>query len=214
MKITTSLQLATLAAALAVGSASAQTAVPVPAPAAEDRETPSLLGQTYTGLEFGYTHHVESAPRSLRRFGFVSHKPLGELGPQVDATFRYDYLRGSTAGTTFHQHDITASLLRYWVDGPAKPFLHADLGWAWQKFGARDSSFLYRLGAGLEVQLRQRFAVTPFFAYRETPGLDDRRWNFGGRIAYRMQHQWSWALTTQMDDKHNIEYALGFQRRF
>lgn len=212
MKITTSLQLVTFAAGLALSSAFAQTS-PAPALAAEDGG--GLLGATYSGVEFGYTHHVESAPRALRRYGFVSHKPMAELGATVDGTFRYDYVRGSLPGATLHQNHLSASLLRYWVDGSAKPFVHADVGWAWHKAGgASDSSFLYRLGAGAEVWVRPRVAVTPFVMFSDTPDLDDRVWNFGAKFGYRLDRHWHAGFTLKLDSEHNIEYALGFQRRF
>jgi hypothetical protein len=210
MKITTSLPLVVLAGLLALTPASAQTALPIP-----DDVSAGLLGQTYTGGEFAYIHHVENDPRTQRRYGFVSYRPLGELGPQVDSAFRYDYIRSSAAGLTHHEHDVSATLLRYWVQENAKPFVHADLGWAWQKFGgSSDSSFLYRVGAGVELGLKPRLAATPFLNYRETRSFDQRAWNFGLKVAYRMQQQWSSSLTVQVDDSSNVEYTVGLQRRF
>jgi hypothetical protein len=190
MKITTSLPLVVLASLLALSPASAQTTAPM----VSADTSAGLLGQTYTGGEFAYTHHVESAPRTLRRYGFVSYRPL--------------------AGIANHEHDVTATLLRYWVQDTAKPFVHADLGWAWQKFGgAKDSSLLYRLGAGVELALKPRLAATPFLNYRETRNFDQRAWNFGLKIAYRMHQHWNSSFTVQVDDSSNIEYAIGLQRR-
>jgi hypothetical protein len=210
MKTTTSLPLVVLAGLLALSPVSAQTTASV----VSADTSAGLLGQTYTGGEFAYTHHVESPPRTLRRYGFVSYRPLGELGPQVDAAFRYDYNRSSLAGITNHEHDVTATLLRYWVQDTAKPFVHADLGWAWQKFGgANDHSLLYRVGAGVELALKPRLAATPFVNYRETRNFDQRAWNFGAKIAYRMHQHWNSSFTVQVDDSNNVEYTIGLQRR-
>jgi hypothetical protein len=210
MKIPSSLHLLTVAAALAAGPAFAQSPAMMSA-----EETGGLLGQTYSGLEFGYTHHIESAPRTLHRYGFISSKPIDDFGSNTDAAFRYDFMRGSGSGARFDQHELGISLLRYTVQGEVKPFVHADIGYLWQKAGAeREESFAYRLGAGVELKLKPRVSLTPFFSYRDARQVEQRSWNFGAKIAVRPDRRWSWSFAVQADDERNIEYAAGAQRRF
>ncbi len=210
MKTTTTLSLLTFAATLALCPVFAQS----PSLLAPG-ETGGLLGQAYTGVEFGYTHHVESAPRVLRRYGFVSSKPLDELGAHVDASFRYDYTRGSEFGARFDEHDLMVGFLRYFPQAEVKPYLSAEFGWAWEKFAGNDEdSFVYRLGAGVEFLLKSRVALTPFVTYRDARAIEQRAWNVGARLGIRATRAWNWSFTLQVDDDHNIEYAVGAQRRF
>src|SRR5436305_1892760 len=67
-----------------------------------------FLGQTYSGFEYGYTQHVEGAPRALHRVGFVSSRPLGEDFRSADGVFRYNYTTGSALGGDRKQHDFAA----------------------------------------------------------------------------------------------------------
>ena len=178
-------------------------------------ETGGLLGRTYSAVEFGFNHHVESAPRILRRYGFVSSRPLGELGPYVDASFHYDYTRGSEFGARFDEHDLTVAFLRYFPQGDVKPFVQAEAGWLWQRFAGRhEDSFVYRLGGGVEFLLKPRVALTPFVTYRDARQVEQRAWNVGAKMVFRANRSWSWSVALQVDDSHNLEYAAGVQRRF
>ena len=174
-----------------------------------------LLGRTYTAGEFGYVHHVQRAPDVLRRYGFASNAPLRELGSNTDATFRYDYTRGSGTATLV-RHDVAVAFTRYATlhDG-TKPFLVAQAGWAGLKTaGELHSSFAYLVGAGAELTLRPRLALTPYLNFREALEHDDRAWNFGAKLGWRFEQRWSGTFAVQIDDHHNIEYAVGLQRRF
>ncbi|HVS51789.1 MAG TPA: hypothetical protein VHD62_05485 [Opitutaceae bacterium] len=213
MKIKTSLKLALAGALLAGGATTAmfaQSATPL-SPA----DNGGLLGQEYTGVEFGYTHHVESAPAVLHRYGFVSSRPLVEAKENVDAAFRYNYTRGSAFGSLVTQHDVAVAFTGYLPLGTAKPFVEGDAGWAWQRGDvAHQSGFMYLIGAGVELAVAPRVAVAPFVNYTEAPRFHDHIWNFGARTSYRFDRTWSGTFTVDVDDQHNVEYAVGVQRRF
>jgi hypothetical protein len=211
MKTTTSLKLVVLGVLAALSPVYAQSGIMAGAD-----YSGGLLGQTYAGLEFGYTHHVESAPRELHRYAFVSNAPVGELGPQVDATFRYDHTRGRSGGLSLRRHDVAVAFTRYFTmsDG-TKPFIIGQAGWAGRKTaGELHSSFAYLVGAGAEFVLRPRLTLTPYVNYREALEFDDRAWGVGAKLGYRMHREWSGTFGIQIDENHNIEYAAGFQRRF
>ncbi|HUR56335.1 MAG TPA: hypothetical protein VM029_01405 [Opitutaceae bacterium] len=210
MKIPSSLHLLTMAAALAATPAFAQSSGML-----SSDETGGLLGQTYSGVEIGYTHHIESAPRTLHRYSFVSNKPMDELGTNTDAAFRYDYMRGGEAGRRFDEHNLNVSFVRYLTQGEVKPFGHIDVGYLWQKAGPnREESFVYRVGLGVEFKLKPRVALVPYFNYRDARQVEESSFQFGARVVVRPDRRWSWSFSLQADDEHNIEYAAGAQRRF
>lgn len=209
MKTIPSLPLACLTVGLILSSAWAQ-----PPHLAVADGGAGLLGYKYTGVEYGYTHHVESEPKALNRYGFVSHAPLPDL-PNLDGAFRYDYTRGSASGLTGHTHHVRAALVRYFTYGTAKPFLDVEVGWAWKKTGiVKDDSFVYQGAVGAELLITPRFALTPFVRFEEAAHFGEQAWNFGAKLGYRLQRNWNSTLTVQLDDAHNIEYALGVQRRY
>lgn len=174
----------------------------------------SLLGHKYSGVEFGYTHHVESAPDALHRYGLVSHAPIPEM-ENLDGAFRYDYTRGSSDGLTSQRHRATAGLVRYFVHRTAKPFIDVEIGWAWRKLGViKEDSFFYRGTLGAELGVSPNVALTPFFSYHEASNLSERAWSYGARLAYRMDRNWIPTLSIQVDEKHNIEYTIAARYRY
>jgi hypothetical protein len=195
--------------------ARAATTVPITtAAAAVTSDAPGLLGTTYTGLDFGYTHHVESEPNALRRFGLVSSRPLIEEARNLDGAFRYNYTRG-TGDITYQQHDVAMSFVGYAPLADTHAFFRGDLGWAWNKTGSEtDNGFMFVVGVGLEILLSPRAALTPYINYKDSPHLDVRATWFGVQSLYRFDQAWSGTFTVQMDDHHNIEYMLGLLRRF
>lgn len=207
MKSAPSFLLVTLAALLAVGRVSAQSA-DVSADAGA-----GLLGTKFSGVEFGYTHHVESAPDELQRFGLTSQAPMPEM-TNLDGAFRYDYTRG-TGGLKTQRHRVSAALVRYFVRGAAKPFIDGEIGWAWRKIGAiKEDSFFYRATLGAEIGLNPNMAVTPFFSYQEASNLSERAWSYGAKLAYRMDRNWVPTIGLQVDEKHNIEFSLAARYRY
>lgn len=185
-------------------SAFAQSVASAPAPTSGNQ---GLLGTTYAGGEFGYTHHIESSPNVLRRYGFVYNQPLPE---GVDFNFNYDYLTGSAAGSRAYAQTVAIGLTGYIPQSWGKPFLNGDVGWIFQKAnGFKDDSFVYKLKAGVEFQVLPPLVLIPYVAYTEAPHLGDRGWTYGAKGVYRLNRQWSTALGAEIDEAHNLEYTVG-----
>lgn len=202
-------------------SGSAQTATNTPAP--NDLSTATgtgygLLGADYAGLEFGYTHHIDGAPSVLHRYGFVANRPATPLssGVNVDAMFKYNYTTGSDSGLHAWQHDAMIGATGYLNMARLKPFLEGNVGWAWtnNNFRTKNDSFAYLVGAGAEVQVAERFVITPYANYRETPHFHSHVWTYGTKAAYRLTRQWSGLVGGEIDENHNIEYRVGVNRHF
>jgi hypothetical protein len=214
MKTPSSLKSLRLVPGIALALVSFASAQPAMTAVSRD-SSHGLLGQTYTGVGFGYVHHVEAPPRARHRYGFVSSRPLLELGETTDAAFRYDYTRSSASGERRHRHDVAVGFTRYVENALTKPFLRADAGYAMRKEEGRTrNSFAYVAGAGVEVAVAPWLALTPYANFHHAPSLDSGRWQFGATASHRFNRAWSSTLGVQMDTKHNLEYAVGLQRRF
>ena len=166
------------------------------------------------GVELSYVRHHESAPRVMRRYGFVASRPLPD-GKALDGVFRYNYTRGSTLGPDGQQNDLSLGLIRYAAYGPVAPFVGADLGWAWARAGAaRENSFFYQLRVGAEVMLSTAASMTPYISFQEARRFHDHAWQVGTRFAFRVSPDWSTTLALGMDDGHNVAWTFGAQPRF
>jgi hypothetical protein len=170
MKLQTSLQLVATLLALGANPASAQMA-----PMTNDH-APGLIGETYTGAEFGYRHHSDASPKVEHRYGFIVSRPIDQEIRNTDAAFRYNYTRGGANGVISQTHEFAASLLHYAPAGEVKPFLEGQLGWAWSRGATRQSSAVYSAGAGIELLLAPRLAFTPFARFRSAPQFHDDTW--------------------------------------
>lgn len=206
-----------LTKSLLLVSTTALLAAFTPGVSAQTTATPAfrggLLGQTYSGLEVGYVRHHESAPRVLRRYGFIASRPMPEAD-NLDGLFRYNYTRGSTLGTDGQQHDFSLGVARFFRNGPVAPFLEGDLGWGWARGGGvRKNSFLYQAKLGVELMLSTDVSLTPSISYQEARQFHDHAWNFGAKLAYRLNEGWASTLSAAMDDANNLEIALGVHRR-
>lgn len=182
----------------------------IPAPTSA---TYGLIGESYTGITFGYTHHVDGPPRALRTFGFIVNRPI-EVN--LDGAFKYDYTGSSLLGQHNHAHRIAASAMYYWPNkGSAKPFVDADAGWIFQKFGGvSDNAFTYLVGVGVEFQVLTQLVVTPFVNYQDIPAMNSRAWGYGAKATYRLAKEWSTSLRVRLDEDHNVEYQVGVNRHF
>ena len=208
MKTTNSFLLTGAALLLALTWPASASAQPASAPI-----TGEFIGQTYSGLDWGYTRHTESAPSVLHRYGFVTSRPLLEA-ENVDAAFRYNYTRGTTLGPNGRQHDFDLAFTGYISRGSVKPFLEGRTGWAWAKAGAVSrNSFAYLVGGGLELLLAPQFSLTPFVNFRETPHFHERGWNGGVKAGFRLNRGWSSSVTVEFDDEHNTQFSFGVQLR-
>ena len=215
MKTHSSTKLAALSLLVAFAAATSARAQTTGAVSPADAGA-GLVGQAYTGLTFGYVHHMDSPPRALHRYGIFASRPIDDLGPNVDAAFRYEYTTSSRLGVPQDRHDAAVSLTRYWApDEMRRFFVNGEFGGAWQHATGNDTkSVMFGAGAGVEILIAPRAAVTPFFNYRETSHLHDHAWHFGARVAYRVNRDWVTALTAQIDDASNVEYTAGILRHF
>lgn len=174
-----------------------------------------LLGQDYSGIELAYVRHHEGAPRVLRRYGFIASRPMPDA-ENLDGLFRYNYTRGSALGADGQQHDVSFGLSRYLRLGPIAPFLEGDIGWGWARGGTRRhaNSFLYQAKVGVEIMLSDEISLTPSVSYQEARQFHDRAWNYGAKLAYRLNNNWATTVSAAIDDGSNFEAALGVHRRF
>ena len=187
-------------------TAQAQNMAPAPVPASA-MGNQGLLGTTYAGAEFGYTHHIEGSPDVLRRYGFVYNQPLPE---GLDFTFKYDHLTGSELGNRAYSNGFSLGLTGYVPQTWGKPFLSGDIGWVFAKSaGVKDDSFAYTVKTGVEFQVLPSLVIIPYVAYTEAPHFGDRGWKYGAKGVYRFTRQWSGALGAQIDEPHNLEYTVG-----
>lgn len=199
-----------LSAALALGlaaSAAAQDAMSAPSTALSPTSNYGLLGTTYAGAEFGYTHRVEAGPSVLHRYGFIYNAPLPE---GVDFNFNYDYLSGRSAGVSAHQQGLGLGFTGYRPQSWGKPFLQANAGWIFRRSaGEASDSFAYTLKTGVEFQLLPALVVTPYVSYSGARHFSSYEWNYGAKGTYRFTKQWSGAVGVQIDERHNLEFTLG-----
>jgi hypothetical protein len=213
MKITPFVPIASLA--ILLGSLATEAAAQAPM-APDPVVTGGFLGQDYAGVEVGYVRHHDGPPRVLHRYGFLAARPMPNR-ENLDGFFNYNYTHGSHLGIDMNQHDFTTGLLAFRRNGPVAPFLQGGLGWAWSKTGSMQSnSFLYSIRGGVEFLLTPYASLTPTVTFREARRFDDQAWIFGVKAAFRMNRDWSASLGLQVDnaDSHNVETAVGIQRRF
>jgi hypothetical protein len=177
-----------------------------------------LLGQDYAGLEFGYTHHVDGPPSVLHRYGFIANRPAAPMssGVNVDAMFKYNYTTGSDSGLHAWEHDALIGARGFLNFANVKPFVEGNAGWAWtnNNFKTKNDSFAYVLGTGAEFQVGQRVAVAPYVNYEEMPHFHSHEWSYGAKASLRVAREWSAILGGEMDEDHNIEYRVGWNRHF
>src|SRR5438128_1386588 len=106
MKLQTSLKIAAAAAVFLLGMnrpMGAQTMATMPSDTA-----PGLIGDTYTGVEFGYTHRTDGPPDVMHRFGAIVSRPINDELNHTDAAMRYNYTRSSANGLLRQTHEFAA----------------------------------------------------------------------------------------------------------
>jgi len=222
-KTNTSMKSLILAAAFAgiALSASAQMATNTPAPGDLSTATGTgygLLGADYAGAEFGYIHHIDGPPRVMHRYGFVANRPVTPLSSSVnvDAMFKYNYTTGSDSGIHAWQHDAMIGSTAYLNLARIKPFVEGNVGWAWTagNVASKNDSFAYLVGGGAEVQVAERFVITPYANFREATHFHSHGWTYGTKAAYRLTRQWSGLVGGELDENHNVEWRVGMNRHF
>ena len=171
-----------------------------------------LIGATYVGTEFGYTHQVDGGPGVVRNYGFVYNQPLPE---GLDFNFNYDYATASEAGISAKEQKLSVGLTGYRTLGWGKVFLQGNTGWAWAKAaGVRENGFAYSLKTGVQFQLMSQLVLTPYVSYEAAPRLHTHEWNYGVLTNYRFTKEWSATLGAKIDENHNVNYAAGVNFHF
>jgi opacity protein-like surface antigen len=217
-----------LSSVLALGAAaltaSAQDVSKSPQPNYPADSGYGLVGTSYADLEYGYVHHTSGSPTALHDYSLELNQNTYRQGiTGVDANLGYDYITGSTYAASTHRQTLTAGLSPYLLQPWGKPFLILDGGWVWQKSAGRTShSYQYTVGTGIEFQILPPLTLTPFVEYLGTPRVDTTPvglfprfdWNYGAKLAYRLNRNWGVSLTASSDSASDITYRAGLQYHF
>lgn len=200
-----------LVAAAAFGlAASARADGNPPTAAAAD----GLLGLTYAGLSYSY-QSLDRSPVNADSYGFEYNQPLN---PGFDAVFNYDWTQaGLLAGDRAHEQNLAAALRAFGTSQSwGKPYLEAGIGYDWMKFaGARDHSFEWIAGAGIEFQAAPALTITPFVRYTRTNGYADKNTaDYGVKANYWVTRQWAVTGGISRNDRQDMTYRLGANFRF
>jgi len=209
--------LAVAALGLAATAPAQSTGAAAPAPAAAPGTGTGLLGQTYSGLSYGYTDLAGTSlnQQSLR---FEYNQPLNT---GFDLKLGYTGAHTSLfAGTNRDsQQSFDANAIAFIPETNwGRPYLSVGAGWLWTKdAGVRDNSFLYRFETGVEYQVTSELAVTPWVAYVDAPSLTGpvrNRWNYGVKANYWLTHSWGLEAGLGRDNKTDMTYSAGVNFRF
>jgi hypothetical protein len=185
-------------------------AAPAAAPAYDSL---GLLGQTYAGLSYSYLH-LGASPVNANRYGFEYNQPLN---PGFDVVFNYDWSQtGVVAGDRAHEQQLAAALRAFTATSWGKPYVEAGVGYDWLKFaGAKDHSFLWIAGAGIEFQATPELSFTPFVRYEQANGYaDNHEADYGVKANYWITRQWSLNGEISRNDSQDMAYKLGVNFRF
>ena len=209
--------LAVAALGLAATAPAQSTGAAAPAPAAAPGTGTGLLGQTYSGLSYGYTDLAGTSlnQQSLR---FEYNQPLNT---GFDLKLGYTGAHTSLfAGTNRDsQQSFDANAIAFIPETNwGRPYVSVGAGWLWTKdAGVRDNSFLYRFETGVEYQVTSELAVTPWVAYVDAPSLTGpvrNRWNYGVKANYWLTHSWGLEAGLGRDNKTDMTYSAGVNFRF
>ena len=216
MKQNITLKSLLLLAAAAFGLAASARADgnPTTASATATASADGLLGLTYAGLSYSY-RSLDSSPVNADSYGFEYNQPLN---PGFDAVFNYDWTQaGLIAGDRAHEQNLTAALRAFSTSQSwGKPYLEAGIGYDWMKFaGARDHSFAWIAGAGIEFQAAPALTITPFVRYTRTNGYADKNTaDYGVKANYWVTRQWALTGGVSRDDRQDMTYRIGANFRF
>jgi hypothetical protein len=206
-----SLLLSAVAAAGLATSAFAGGDEPNP-PAPADLNT-GLLGQAYAGLTYSYLN-LDASPVNAASYGFEYNLPV-KTG--FDAVFTYDWAQsGPVAGDRAHEQQLGATLRAFASGGWGRPYVEVGAGYDWLKFaGAKDHSFLWIAGAGIEFQPVAKLTVTPFVRYDRATGYDDADGvSYGVKANYWINRQWALTGALSRNDDKDMTYKVGVNVSF
>jgi hypothetical protein len=209
------------------GAAANMPASQAVAAAPETLPTYGLLGDSYSGVNFGYLKNSGS-PAEYRDYGFVSNTNLQKEDDWgIDGGFNYDYLTGDSQGFHDYRNEFEFGATGFLSDSWGRPFLGVGAGWAWQHAGGiSHSSFAYSSEAGVEFQVLRRLVLSPYIEYQAEPRLHNnlapavnfpnRLWNFGVMATYRLTSRVSASAGIDVDqyNARDLGYRAGLAYHF
>jgi hypothetical protein len=189
-------------------------------PTPEAAPTYGLLGESYSGVDFGYLKNSGS-PGEYRDYGFASNTNFQrEDDWGLDGGFNYDYTTGDGNGFHDYRNEFEFGGTGFLSDSWGRPFVGLGAGWAWQHAGGiSHGSFAYSARAGVEFQVLRRLVLTPYIEYQAEPRLHNnlapmvdfpnRLWNFGVMATYRLTDRFS--ATVGFDVNQYSARDLGYR---
>ena len=174
-----------------------------------------LLGQSYVGLDCGYTDLHRSSIADLQGLNFQYNQPLNtgfDLNIGLSNSWSSQFL-----GTRECQKTVDASTIAFIPDLTwGRPFIGVGAGWTWTKMsGDRDNSFLYKIDTGVEFQVTKALSVTPVVSFTDTTSFHtDNRWAYGVKANYWITSQWGLTAGVMRDNMVNTTYSVGTTLRF
>ncbi|HWA86811.1 MAG TPA: hypothetical protein VG710_11355, partial [Opitutus sp.] len=175
-----------------------------------------LLGSRYTGVEYDYLDFTGAGPDHAHGVALNYNQPMTS---NFDLGAGYGWARAHDSGVAFTQQDIDLRGTLYTNLAWGKPFALAAAGWDFaHAAGAKDNSFVYRLGVGIELPASAAFTVTPFVNFVRATGYSRNECDFGVKAEYRVTREWGVMARAQYDairhDSDQAEYALGVNYHF
>ena len=205
-----------LLSALALAAASSSIAQTESAPVATSA---GLLGQRYVAAH-GLTEEFRDAGGLDNAFGggLSANVPLSA---NLDLGFGYGYERLSDAGIKYREHVISASLTPYvTVAENLKLFADATVGFGWAKtrvgtFSDSDNDGIWALGAGAELALGARTALTGRVAYNDVfDNTTDSSWSFTVGVNHWFTEKVAGVAGITFVESDSIVYQVGVAFRF
>lgn len=147
-----------------------------------------LIGSNYTSVNFRYKDLDSGPPSASRGVGVQFNQAVRD---GFDFQLNYDWNRASTYNARFTDQDLNLGGTLYSRLAWGKPFVQALAGWEWARGGgASDNSFAYTLGAGVEFQVAQAIAITPYVNFVRATGFNRSEFDPGVKATYRINRQW------------------------
>jgi len=174
-----------------------------------------LLGQSYVGVDYGYTQLHSTPVSDFQGVNFEYNQPLNtgfdlNLGMSDSWSSRF-------SGTRSWQKDVGATAIAFMPDlSWGRPFIGVGAGWAWTKTaGMRDNSFLYKLDTGVEFQVTKGLSLTPLVSFTDTSSFHtDNKWAYGVKANYWITRQWGLTAAVIRDNRVDTTFSVGATLRF
>jgi outer membrane protein W len=174
-----------------------------------------LLGQSYAGVNYGYTFLHDTPVSDVQAVGLEYNQPLNtgfdfNLGLSNAWSSRFSNTRAK-------QQDIDASAVAFIPDLTwGRPFVGVGAGWVWTKTGSlKDNSLVVNLDTGVEFQVTREFSLTPLVAFTDATSFHtDNKWNYGVKANYWVTREWSLTASVLRNNRIDTTCSLGLNYRF